>query len=93
MRTAAAPEVVVVPEEALYEVVNGQGVERAALSPELHRMASHIGRRLATFVATDGSGTVVASASFVLDRAGELRRRPDVAWVSASRWPLTRLNA
>src|SRR5207244_2718961 len=90
MSTAAMPEPAALPEEVLYEVANGQEVERAALSPELLGIASHIVRSLSAFVAESRTGTALTGASFALDRARDLRRRPDVAFVSADRWPLDR---
>jgi Uma2 family endonuclease len=36
------------------------------------------------------SGTVVQEMLFILDADRDLRRRPDVAFVSADRWPLDR---
>lgn len=35
-------------------------------------------------------GTVVTEGMFILDPARDLRRRPDLAFVSAERWPLDR---
>lgn len=76
--------------EALYEVVNGQRVE----VPPMGIISSWIGGllflRLGTFVLERRLGRAVAEALFILDPQADLRRRPDVAFVSAERWPLDR---
>jgi Uma2 family endonuclease len=77
-------------EEPLYEIVNGERVEL----PPMSVYASLIAKRLllpVERVATEHSlGTAVIETLFVLDDTADLRRRPDVAFVSAARWPLDR---
>src|SRR5437867_3877076 len=75
--------------DALYEVVDGRRVE---LWPSAFAMwiASHLGPRLGTFVESQELGTVVIEMLFVLDPERDLKRRPDVAFVSAGRWPTDR---
>lgn len=79
-----------VKEEPLYEVVNGQKVELPPMSIYAAWVASRIDRRMGSHVETHGLGTVVVEGLFILDPARDLRRRPDVAFVSAASWPLDR---
>ena len=78
-------------EEALYEVVNGQRVELPPMSTYATWVTSRLDQRLGPFVEEGRLGTVVTEALFILDRERNLRRRPDVAFVSTERWPLERL--
>lgn len=77
-------------EEPLYEVVNGQKVELPPISIYAAWIASRIDRRLGSHAETHGLGTVVVEGLFILDPVKDLRRRPDVAFVSAEKWPLDR---
>jgi Uma2 family endonuclease len=77
-------------EEPLYEVVYGQRREL----PPMSIYASLIAKRLLLPIERIGTesqlGTAVIETLLILDEAGDLRRRPDVAFVSAERWPLDR---
>ena len=75
-------------EEPLYEVVNGQHVDLPPMSAYATWIASRLDHRLGPFVEQHGPGTVVTEMLFLLDADRNLRRRPDVAFVSAKRWPL-----
>lgn len=77
-------------EEPLFEIVDGQHLELAPMSAYATWIASRLDHRLGPFVEEHGLGTVVAEMLFVLDARRDLRRRPDVAFVSAKRWPLNR---
>ena len=77
-------------EEPLYEVVNGQHVELPPMSVLAAWIASRLTCRLGTFADEHGLGTVVSETLFILDTEQDLRRRPDVAFVSAEQWPLSR---
>src|SRR5437867_13072065 len=79
------------PEEPLYEIVNGQKVELPPTSIYAGWVASRLGHRLGPHAETHGLGTVVTEALFILDPVRDIRRRPDVAFVSAETWPLDRL--
>ena len=75
-------------EEALYEVVNGQHGDLPPMSAYATWIASRLDHRLGPFVEEHGLGTVVTEMLFILDPRRNLRRRPDVAFVSAKRWPV-----
>ena len=77
-------------EEPLYEVINGQKVELPPMSIYAAWIASRLQNRIGTFAETHGLGTVVTEGLFILDPVKDLRRRPDVAFVSAANWPLDR---
>jgi Uma2 family endonuclease len=78
-------------EEALYEVVNGQRVELPPMGVYSTFVALRLFLEAAPFATAHRLGIVVAEVLFILDRERNLRRRPDVAFVSAERWPLDRL--
>jgi hypothetical protein len=77
-------------EQPLYEVVDGQKVELPPLSIYAARIASKLQTRLEVHAEAHGLGLAVTEALFILDSVRDLRRRPDVAFVSAAKWPLDR---
>lgn len=81
---------VAVKEEPLYEIVNGQRVELPPGSIYATWVASRLQRRIGPFAETHALGTVVTEGLFILDPVKDLRRRPDVAFVSVEKWPLDR---
>jgi len=83
-------DVLAVQDEPLYEIVNGQRVDLPPMSAYATWLASHLHGRLGSYVEDKGLGTSVAAMLFVLDAEHDLRRRPDVAFVSTVRWPLDR---
>jgi Uma2 family endonuclease len=82
--------VLTVQDEPLYEIVNGQRVELPPISAYTTWIASRLHGRLWPYVEDKGLGTSVTEMLFVLDAEHNLRRRPDVAFVSTARWPLDR---
>jgi Uma2 family endonuclease len=78
------------PEEALYEVVNGQRVELPPMGVYSSFIALRLFLEAAPYTHAHRLGIVVAEVLFILDPVHNLRRRPDVAFVSAERWPLDR---
>ena len=79
-----------VQDEPLYEIVNGQRVDLPPMSVYTTWLASRLHGRLWPYVEDKGLGMSVAEMLFVLDAEHNLRRRPDVAFVSTARWPLDR---
>src|SRR5207249_9139187 len=77
-----------VKEEPLYEIVNGQKVELPPMSIYASLIAFQIGYILQAWSIQRRLGTVVVEALFILDAARNIRRRPDVAFVSAEKWPI-----
>ncbi|MFL5342312.1 MAG: Uma2 family endonuclease [Gemmataceae bacterium] len=76
--------------EDRYEIVNGQQVELPPMSAREVNVASILVQLLGAFVRLSGLGRVVGEMLFHLGD-NQPERRPDVAFVSAQRWPLTRL--
>ena len=77
-------------DELLYEIVNGQRVELPPMSAYATWLASCLHGRLWPYAWDKGLGVSVTEMLFVLDAERDLRRRPDVAFVSPARWPLGR---
>lgn len=79
----------VFPEDMLTEVVNGEVVMKT-MSVRSTRITGRLNTRLDVFVEDNRLGIVVPEMMFILDQATNLRHRPDVAFVSADRWPADR---
>jgi Uma2 family endonuclease len=79
-----------VQDEPLYEIVDGQRVDVPPMSVYTTWLASRLQSRLGSYVEEHGLGTCVMEMLFILNAQRNLRRRPDVAFVSAERWPLDR---
>lgn len=76
-----------VDEQPLYEVVNGQVVELSSMGAYASWVTMELAYLLRAFVGGRGIGTVVMEMLFILDLVRDTRRRPDVAFVSAQKWP------
>jgi len=83
-------DVLAVQDEPLYEIVNGQRVDLPPMSAYATWLASRLHIRLGLYAEDKGLGMAVTEMLFVLDAEHNLRRRPDVAFVSTARWPLDR---
>ncbi len=78
-----------VPERSdLFEIVDGHVVEKPPMGALEGFLASTLMRYLAPFVHEARLGCVVAEMLFLLEVSPELKRRPDLAFVSAERWPI-----
>ena len=77
-----------VPDDSFYEVVDGQIVELPPMGAYEGDMASFLSFALAHVVDAAKLGKVVVEIMFWLDRAGKLKRRPDLAFVSARKWQI-----
>jgi Uma2 family endonuclease len=73
--------------EVLYEVVNGHFVELPPMSTFAVVVASRLVRKLGAFADAQHLGEVVSEMLFGLDPKNEVKRRPDLAFVSYQRWP------
>jgi Uma2 family endonuclease len=74
-------------DETLYEVVNGQLVEKP-VGAYSNWLAEQLQNILRAYVNKHRLGYVAMEMVFILDALRDLRRRPDVAFVSAERWPV-----
>jgi Uma2 family endonuclease len=77
-------------EDALYEVVDNQVVKLAPMGAYEVWLATVLAARLETFAQQHQLGRAVQEMLFDLTVATGWKRRPDVAFVSFERWPLTR---
>jgi Uma2 family endonuclease len=83
--------VVLIPDQdVLYEVVDDQVVELAPMGAYEVWIATVLVARLATFATHHQLGRAMQEMLFDLTVATGRKRRPDVAFVSFDRWPLTR---
>jgi Uma2 family endonuclease len=94
MSTAAAlpgtqPEKEFIP-DFHYEVVDGQFVETSRMGAFESTIASILQTILGIYATSNELGRVATETLFVLDAIRNLRRRPDVAYVSYERWPRNR---
>ncbi|HEU5115309.1 MAG TPA: Uma2 family endonuclease [Isosphaeraceae bacterium] len=76
--------------DAHYEILDGQVQEKPSMGIFSTLVSLRLYALLASHVDTEQLGAVVHEALFVLDANRPLKRSPDVAFVSAERWPLTR---
>jgi Uma2 family endonuclease len=74
-------------EEPLYEVVNGQRVELPPMATSSNLIASILSRHMGALADAEKLGRVTTETLHRLDEAAELKRRPDVSYVSYDRWP------
>ena len=70
-----------------YEVIDGVRVEREPMGAFETVLASWLCHLLNSFAAGKKLGLAVSEVLFVLHAQRNLRRRPDVAFVSYARWP------
>lgn len=75
------------PEDVLYEIVNGHYREIPSLGAFESSLASILLLSMGQFALSQNLGLVVQETLFVLNKERNLRRRPDIAFVSFSRWP------
>jgi Uma2 family endonuclease len=86
-RTEPGPSSMPVPDDILYEVVDGEILEKTVGVQE-SEIATLLIEFLAPFLRSHRLGKVVAETIFRIDATKDLQRRPDVAYVSAARWPV-----
>jgi Uma2 family endonuclease len=77
-------------DEPLYEVVNGQRVELPPMGAFPTEILSILDQHLGPFATQHELGKVVVEMLFLIDPKTGLQRRPDVAFISAARWPVRR---
>lgn len=78
------------PDDALYEVVDGVIVEKA-VSALASWIANELYLMLGPYVRAKKLGTILSETVFILDVTADRRRRPDLAFVSTTRWPLAKV--
>ena len=83
-------DLTVVQPEGLYEVVNGKVVEKPAMGVYETHLASALMCLLGHFIRSNRLGNLELEMLFLLDAANDLKRRPDLAFVSHDRWARNR---
>jgi Uma2 family endonuclease len=78
-----------VPDDILYEVVDGKIVEKE-MGARQAEIAGILVQYLGTFARTHRLGRALIEFIFRIDQAKNLQRRPDVAFVAHARWPVHR---
>lgn len=79
----------VVPDDVLYEVVDGQMVEKDWFVHEA-LLAQTLAGSLWDFAKANRQGKVFILMLYRIDQSKNLQRRPDISFVSNSRWPWNR---
>jgi Uma2 family endonuclease len=77
-------------EAELYEAVDGHVVENPPMGARESVLANSLGFLLESFARAQQLGRAVIETLFLLESTRPLKRRPDLAFVSARRWPLKR---
>lgn len=85
--TISPGAVLVLDDDLLYEVVDGQTVELAPMGAYDVWLASELTEYLKSFVRQHQLGRAVQEMLFDLGATMRRKRRPDVAFVSYERWP------
>jgi Uma2 family endonuclease len=73
-----------------YEVVDGRFVENPPMGALESVFASSLQNLMGPIAESNGLGRVATETLFLIDRARNLKRRPDLAFVSDQRWSLMR---
>jgi Uma2 family endonuclease len=87
--TARSPWHAELPDDMLYEVVDGQVVLKTVGAKETE-IASILDQFLGSFAKLNRLGPALIEMLYRIDQATDLRRRPDVSFVSDARWPFRR---
>ncbi len=74
----------------LHEIVCGERVELPSMGGQAVRISFVLGFALEAAARKHRAGIALTEAMFILNPEENTRRRPDVAFVSAARWPLDR---
>jgi Uma2 family endonuclease len=73
--------------DIFYEVVDNQVRELPPMSARETHFANRLVRFLGPFIWGEGLGDVEIEQLYLIDRARNLQRRPDLAFISFERWP------
>ncbi len=74
--------------EGLYEVIDGQVVEKPLMAAYEVDIAIYLVVALENFARSHRLGKAHSEMLFLISRDRNLKRRPDVSFVSSARWPL-----
>ncbi|MDA1016112.1 MAG: Uma2 family endonuclease, partial [Planctomycetota bacterium] len=79
-----------IPSDALYEVIDGEIVELPSMGTRQEVFTSKMQVRVGRHVDVNNLGHFVVETLFDFTEQVGHKRRPDLAFVSKDRWPLTR---
>jgi Uma2 family endonuclease len=83
-------ETPVIEPEGYYEIVDGRVVEDSPLAARDVLVMAALDQLMGYHARVNRLGRVAPEMLFTIDRSTNLRRKPDVAFVSRERWPLNR---
>jgi Uma2 family endonuclease len=86
LSTGAGSAPLCVPDDGLYELVDGKIVEKI-VGAQQAEIAGLVTQIMGPFARTHRLGRVIPEMVFRIDPAKNLQRRPDVAFVSDAKWP------
>ncbi len=86
---STVPAMPIIPDDMLYEVVDGQVLEKNTGSREIE-IAMILGGYLFQFARANRLGRALVEFVFRIIVEEDMQRRPDVAFVSHARWPYNR---
>jgi Uma2 family endonuclease len=90
LRTAAVAGIQEADARDFYEIVDGKVVENPPMGAHESVLASLLHDYMGLFARDGKLGQTVSETLFLIDPGKGLKRRPDIAFVSAERWPLRR---
>jgi Uma2 family endonuclease len=74
-------------DDTLYEVVNGQRVEKPPMSAKANLIAFTLAHQMQIVAEPNNLGRAGTEIIFLLDAQANLQRRPDAFFLSFERWP------
>ena len=75
-------------DEALYEILDGERVETTPMGVTAFRLANFLASRMILHAVPGDLGETIVEGLFHLPLPVDRNRRPDVAFVSYTRWPM-----
>lgn len=90
LKPADYPQLFLSYPDALYEVEDGQVVELPEMGAFSIMVANNLFEAVRAFLRGRGLGRAAVEMIFIADAVRDIRRRPDVAFVSYDRWPADR---
>lgn len=79
--------------DSLYEIIDGQFVEKQPMAAFAHELTSVLHDLLSPFVRANGLGRILTEMLFDFRPGLDRQRRPEVALLSAQRWPLNQRSS
>src|SRR3954454_8203726 len=90
MASVTPPSELIPPGDSLYEMIDGQIVEPPPMGSYENDIANLLAEMINEHARPGRIGRAFVELLFWIDKLRNLKRRPDVAFVSAARWPVGR---